>query len=130
MQRKKVSNINLGNLYDINKQIVATEKPLSNTDLKRKLREIKSYFFNTEDKYFMLLNRENYDFTLFNTLNKTDLQIQYLIDALKECLNNRGEVISIDCNGTAFEFWIKQDLTEETVVYYLFPYDQGVIEYE
>jgi hypothetical protein len=76
----------------------------------------------------MLLNRETYNFTLFNLGNKDDITIKRIMEGLKECLNNRGNVISIDLTETkdAFEIWISAD--SEALVYYLFPYDTGVIE--
>jgi hypothetical protein len=76
----------------------------------------------------MLLCRERYDFTLFNLLNKNDLSLASGIKELKECLENRGAIISIDLteNKDAYEIWIKID--DEPFVYYLFPYDLGVIE--
>lgn len=122
----KTSNIQMGNMYDINKQAVLKEKPLTRTELKKKLREIKLDFLMKSSQYYMLLNRELYDFTLFNLTDKSELHVAFIVDGLRECLENRGLVISIDKNSDqAYEIWIKID--KEAYVYYLFSYDEGVI---
>lgn len=123
-----MDNIKMGTLYDMNKIAVSKEKPLSNKEFAQKLYDIKQFCISCPDQYFMLLNRENYDFTLFN-LGKTIHKINKIIyDDLKECLQNRGKVISIDLteNKDAYEIWIK--INNEVFVYYFFPYDQGVIQ--
>jgi hypothetical protein len=123
-----MSEVSLGNMYELNKTAVAAEKPLKSFEIKDKLRKVKEFFKDSNDKYFMLLCRERYDFTLFNLLNKNDLSLASGIKELKECLENRGAIISIDLteNKDAYEIWIKID--DEPFVYYLFPYDLGVIE--
>ncbi|AXF52463.1 MAG: hypothetical protein [Caudoviricetes sp.] len=123
---KKTSNIEMGNLYDMNKQAMSKEKPITRTELKKKLREIKCDFLLYGHQYYMLLNRELYDFTLFNLTEKTEFNIASVISGLEECLENRGLVISIDKNEEqVYEIWIKKD--NECYVYYLFSYDEGVI---
>ena len=122
-----VSNVELGTLYDMNKSAVAaTGKGLTRTELKKALREINQFFCLSKDKYFMLLCRERYDFTLFNLNYKEQFSMRKLMDDFAECLTNRGEVVSIEEVDNAFEIWIKID--DQAFVYYLFPYDIGVIE--
>jgi hypothetical protein len=123
-----MSEVELGTVYEVAKSAAKLETPLTHTDLNKRLREIKQFFLAQNDKYFMLLNRETYNFTLFNLGNKDDITIKRIMEGLKECLNNRGNVISIDLTETkdAFEIWISAD--SEALVYYLFPYDTGVIE--
>jgi hypothetical protein len=121
-------DVALGTVYEVAKSAAKLEAPLTHTDLNKRLREIKQFFLAQNDKYFMLLNRETYNFTLFNLGNKDDITIKKIMEGLKECLNNRGNIISIDLTETkdAFEIWISAD--DEALVYYLFPYDTGVIE--
>lgn len=127
-----MSDINMGTLYDINKTTVIKEKPLSEKEIDEKLQEIKNFCILHMDQYYMLLNREKYDFTLFNLGEKLGPSIQkvsqIIKDDLKECLRNRGAVISIDLTKDkgAYEIWLKID--NEAFVYYFFPYDEGVIE--
>ena len=88
----------------------------------------------TQNQYYMLLNRETYNFTLFNfhsSNNHTSLNTRKLIyDELKICLQNRGEVLSIELTEQedAYEIWIRDD-EQNILVYYFFPYDIGVIEW-
>lgn len=108
--------------------VLATEKPLTRTELKRALREINQFFLDKKDNYFMLLCRERYDFTLFNLKYKETFSMRRILQDLDECLTNRGEVMSIEPINShdAFEIWMKID--DQAFVYYLFPYDMGVIE--
>ena len=122
-----MSDINLGNLYDMNKQATLSERPLKKHEIKDKMINVKKFFADGQ-KYFMLLCRERYDFTIFNFNEKTDFSLQHAIKDLQECLENRGSIISIDLDSTglAYEIWIVVD--EQAFVYYLFPYDTGVLE--
>ena len=122
-----MSDISLGNLYDMNKQATLSERPLKKHEIKDKMIDVKKFFADGQ-KYFMLLCRERYDFTIFNFNEKTDFSLQHAIKDLQECLENRGSIISIDLDSTglAYEIWIVAD--EQAFVYYLFPYDTGVLE--
>lgn len=121
--------VSMGNLYEMNKSILAKANPLKKHEIKDGIRQIAKAY--TDAKYYMLLCRELYDFTIFN-LNDNDLsdnKTTFITD-LYECLTNRGEVLSIekDTTGEAFEIWIKTE--EDLYAYYFFPYDLGVIEVE
>ena len=122
-----MAEINMGTVYDAVKTVVKAEKVLTNTELKKKIREIKQFFLTKNDKYFMLLNRETYNFTLFNLGMKDEVTMKRIMQDFKECLQNRGPVISIDpADENAYEIWISVD--DDVLAYYLFPYDIGVIE--
>lgn len=120
-------DVGMGTLYDVNKQLNLNEKILTRTEIKKVLREVKDYFRKHKDKYFMLLCKEKSDYTLFNFNNKNDISLQSAIKDLQECLENRGQIISIEPDGEyALEIWLKVD--DDTFLYYIFPYDIGVIE--
>ncbi len=122
-----MAEISMGTVYDAVKSVVKAEKVLTNTELKKKIREIKQFFLTKNDKYFMLLNRETYNFTLFNLGMKDEVTMKRIMQDFKECLQNRGPVISIDpADENAYEIWISVD--DDVLAYYLFPYDIGVIE--
>ncbi len=122
-----MSNITLGNLYDLNKSINKLEKTLTATEKKRVLREIKTYFRNVDNKYFMLLCKERSDYTIFAFNDKNEVVMQKAMQDIKECFDNRGKLISVEpAEGNALEIWLRVD--DESFVYYLFPYDVGVIE--
>ncbi len=128
----KQSTVNMGTLYDINKIATLKEKPLTLHELSIKSEEIKEFCINSGNQYFMLLNREKYDFTLFNlgkNPSRNDLRVRKIIfDDLIICLKNRGNIVSIDLtkDKSAYEIWVSAD--DNAFVYYFFPYDQGVIE--
>lgn len=122
-----MSDVKLGTLYDLNKTAVAADKPLKKHEIKDKLKDIKSFFNEKSDQYFMLLCRERYDYTIFNFCNgKNDFALTHSINDLQECLENRGAILSIDLVDNAYEIWLMID--GEMYVYYLFPYDIGVLE--
>lgn len=123
-----MSEVMMGTLYDMNKAAIVNMSSLTNKELNKNLKKIKQFFLEKSDKYFMLLNRETYNFTLFNLGNKNDIAMKQTIDDLEECLNNRGRIVSIEPDSAGnYEIWIVDD--NEALVYYLFPYDLGVIEH-
>lgn len=124
-----MSEVMMGTLYDMNKAAIVNMPSLTNKELNKNLKKIKQFFLEKIDKYFMLLNRETYNFTLFNLGNKNEIAMQQIINDFKECLDNRGRVVSIEPDSAGnYEIWII-DENEEALVYYLFPYDLGVIEH-
>lgn len=124
-----MSEIMMGTLYDMNKAAIINMPSLTNSEFKKNLKKIKQFFLDKTDKYFMLLNRETYNFTLFNLGNKNEIAMKQTMDDFKECLDNRGRIVSIELDSAGnYEIWIVDDFNE-ALVYYLFPYDLGVIEH-
>lgn len=123
-----MAELGMGTLYDWNKGAMQQMKSLNSTELKDKLKDIKDKLFN-QGKYYMLLCHERRDYTVFNLLKgaiKHDASKQATHD-LKECLENRGDVVGIDQQADgAWEIWLRID--GEMFCYYLFPYDNAVIE--
>jgi hypothetical protein len=117
----------LGTLYDMNKNAMNAEKPMSAYALRNRLDLAKKYFQDNKE-YFMLLCREQNDYTIFKISEKTVEKINEAASILGECLTNRGEVLSIDKHdlGPALEIWLR--INGENFVYYLFPYDEAIIE--
>lgn len=128
-----MSEVNLGTLYDFNKAAAAQLPALNNTEFQHCLNKISNFLKEKKDKYFMLLNRETANYTLFNLGNKSEQSIKETLDDLKVCLKNRGKVVSIEPENNditnAFEIWIIDETEKEPLVYYFFPYDLGVIEH-
>lgn len=94
---------------------------------------IKNYLKTNTSNYYMLLNHDNRDFTLFNFReNITDLKINTMTNDVIECMENRmfGLLdVGLDEAGCAIEVWVKDRKTEAVYMYLLFPYENGVIEY-
>lgn len=112
-------------LYDMNKQIMFQMPELDEEKIVAAKNLIKEYDITFESKYYMLLCNEYKYYTIFNCekQNKETLE-----DVVFECLNNVGQVVSIDKteDNAAIEIWVK--LEKEAKVFYLFDYNKGVVE--
>ena len=131
---KPTSEISLGNLYDINKQLMDKEPVLSEDAINEAKEKMSSWFFNKiEQKYYMLLCIEQRDFTLFNLdglrIGSPDKEKCILAaHDVVGCMCNRGVILAIDLREDgAYELWIRND--EGCFAYYLFPYGAAVLEY-
>ena len=123
-----MSEVALGTLYELNKSAMEKEKRMTNMALNKTLKEMEDFF--SKGSYFMLLCHEQRDYTVFIINAVTEEAGDNAIQNLKECLINRGEVLSIDYapgDQNAFEIWNRDD-SGEPFCYYLFPYDSAVIE--
>lgn len=123
------TEINLGNLYDMNKQLMEqVGEPISELALYPYQTKIEDWFNWNIDSYAMLLCHERRDYTVFHLYEKQNSNPPAI--AAKElinCLLNRGEVLSIEeTNDKAWEIWLRID--KEVYCYYLFNYDNAVIE--
>lgn len=114
-----MAEINLGTLYDFNKQAMTNEKPLDPILFNTKIKEI-----GFDSHWLMLLCHERKDYTVFHLISKEGWR-----EALKETLNNRGYVLAIDKQEDGnYEIWIRDFETDENFVYYLFDYQYGIVE--
>lgn len=125
-----MAEVNLGNLYDFNKELMKKEKTIDPIIFNTKVKQIAEDMFveaSNDEHYWMLLCHDRRDFTLFNIIAAT--KVNDIIEEIKPTLTNRGQIITIDKqpNG-AWEIWIRDIETIENFVYYLFKYDNGVIE--
>lgn len=129
------SEVSLGNLYDMNKQLMEKEPEISSTELQLAREHLRTWLTkNFDQKYFMLLCHELRDYTLFN-LDKTNswktAKPQSIFEAAEdilECMINRGCLLVVDQQEDgAWELWIRNH--EGCFAYYLFPYGEAVLEY-
>lgn len=132
---KTTSEVSLGNLYDINKQLMENEAAISMNVLKEKKESLHQWFKdNFNQKYFMLLCHELRDYTVFN-LDKTSTWKAAQYNALAnasadviECMTNRGTLLTLTLqDNNTWELWIRN--SEGCFAYYLFPYGEAVLEY-
>lgn len=126
-----MSELSMGTLYDANKQLMRDKdnfKPLSHLELAAIQQKFEDFFNWQCDNYGMLYCRDRSDFTIFHMYDNQNPNPPAI--AAKECLGcclDRGEVISIEEQPDKnYEIWIRID--DEPYVYYLFPYDNAVIE--
>lgn len=126
-----MAEISMGTLYDANKQLMSDKKifkPLTHLELAVKQKEIEDFFNKQCDCYGMLYCKERSDITLFHMYERQNPNPPAL--AAAECIGcctNRGEILAIDkLPDENFEIWLRID--DEPFAYYLFPYDNAVIE--
>lgn len=126
----KEKKVSLGNLYDMNKQVMLKQPPLGRLEIDNIKLDLEQWFNWQLDGYAMLLCRERYDFTVFHLYelqnpNPPKVAANELIEVLK----NRGKILSIekDINDDkVWEIWLKID--KEAYAYYLFNCDDFVIQ--
>lgn len=123
-----MSDITMGDLYSVMKNVMVKAEPLNREKLDKKKAEI-HYFVKglTNSRFYMLLNKEKADYTLLDLGKRSIYPIRIIPEVLIECLNNRGDIKSIEITDDrgAVEIWISAD--NDAFVYYFFPYDEGVI---
>ena len=124
-----MSEISLGTLYEINKNVIsANAEPINKPKLAKAKKELEEWFNWQIDGYAMLLCRERYDFTVFHLYEKENPNPpQVATEELIDCLKNRGKIISISKDEeNKFEIWLLID--GQAFLYYLFGCDDWVIE--
>ena len=113
-------------LYEYSKQIVANEVPMDPILFNKKMIEVSMDM--VEHTYMMLLCHDRRDYTIFHIAN-ADKKIA--ANEISETLYNRGKILLVDKQKDgSWEIWIRDSLTDENFAYYLFPYDDGVVEVE
>ena len=113
-------------LYEYSKQVVANEVPMDPILFNQKMIEVSMDM--VEHTYMMLLCHDRRDYTIFHIAN-TDKKIA--AKEISETLYNRGKILLVDKQKDgSWEIWIRDSLTDENFAYYLFPYDNGVVEVE
>ena len=119
------------NLYDLNKSIVAQLPDI--TDFKNYYTLITEFYQQTNNAFYMLYGKEISYFTLlhgipysFNTKKILEPFSKNVVD----CLKAFKAVKSIDYteNKDAIEIWVSDEEDNITCLY-LFPYDNGVVEF-
>lgn len=131
LEKKKMSDISLGTLYDVNKNLVLkNEIELTDGVLNSKKEIITNFMRQMNNAYYMLLCNEKKDYTVFKMNDKdNDDSIREIVSILvDECLKNRGEIRGIDLtkDKDAIEIWLI--IEDEAYCYYFFPYDAAIIE--
>ncbi len=126
-----MAELSLGTLYDANKQIMNNQqkiKPLNALELAAAEKKIENFFNMQCDSYGMLYCKDRSDFTIFHMYEKQNPNPPALAAAeCVGCCTDRGDILSIEeLEDKNFEIWLRID--GEAYAYYLFPYDNAVIE--
>ena len=117
------------NLYELNKTIINQLPPLTNSEIAVRMDVIHKLHNESMNNHYMLLCKEYNYYTIFES--DIMLNMPTFGAAVCEIISNIGDVFSIDAtdDGNAIEIWIKPDEQESVFVFYLFPYDAGVVYY-
>lgn len=123
-----MTEIPCGTLYTMAQEEMKKVLPMNNYDLQRDLANIGAWFStDMQEQYYMLLNRELSDYTVFNFLG---MNYSKGIEELLEVLDGRGPVLQIDYNhdNKYFEIWVKYLMDNTPHMYILFPCSDFIIE--
>ena len=130
-EKSQQSEVALGNLYDMNKQMMLQEPELTAATLESKQHDIEKWVAElSSQQYFMMLCNERRDYTVFRLKDSKSTigAVQTLAADIIDCLRNRGTIHGIDLQEAGgWELWIKDE--DECFAYYLFPYGAAVLEY-
>ena len=123
-------DLTMGTLYDANKQLMSSDKikPLNEMEIAAAQYKIEEFFNWKCDCYGMLYCRERSDITIFHMYENQNPNPPAI--AASECIGcclDRGQILSIEEQADGnYEIWLK--INNEAFAYYLFPYDNAVIE--
>lgn len=117
------------NLYEFNKNMVNQLPIMTSTQLDQKELIINDYFNKNKSNHHMLLCSEYNYYTLFEKNN--NLPLCSFSNAVRQIIQDLGDILSIELvdNDSAIEIWIRPIEEDECMVFYLFPYDAGVVYY-
>lgn len=120
-----MADVALGNLYELNKQIMAQLPPQDKNIMNHNWTVIGDWFGKGKDRWFMLMCKERSDFTLFHITNN---QFTKAIQELQEVLNERGQILAIQYQHgeDTFEIWVKSK--EEVFMFMLFSANWMIVE--
>lgn len=120
----------LGTVYDVHKELFKKVGPLPEKKKKEALANVGGWFgSHVKRNYYMLMCKEKSFYTVFHFNNHN---YSKGIHELEELLEWQGEILEIHYvhGEDSYECWVKDKETGEVSMYYLFPYDWGVIEIE
>lgn len=120
-----MADVILGNLYELNKQIMSQLPPQDKNVMDHNWTVIGDWFGKDTNRWFMLMCKEKSDFTLFHI---TDNKFTKTIQELKEVLQERGQILAIQYQHgeDVFEIWVK--CKKEVFMFMLFSAGWMVIE--
>lgn len=115
------------NLYELNKNIISQLNTLTYNELFDKMAIIADYYDNSNNDFHMLLCREYNYYTIFN---KKKMAEHGFAKTVHDIITDIGGIYSIEPTADgAVEIWIRPIDKETPLVFYLFPYDAGVVDY-
>ena len=117
-------------LYNINKSVVSQLNETISTEAFCK--RIATMYENTKNNYYFLYSKEISYFTLFSFKEDKDNNDgsfgEIILSCFPSIFGKTWSMVSAELvsENQAIEIWVK-DSKQEAFVFYLFPYDNGVI---
>ncbi len=129
-------------MYELNQDIIKQMKDLTNTEIKKRMKLIRSWLYNGTAKYYALICWDYNYITIFHFPNDNyDNQV----NEIQEILMGLGPIKAIDPHGAgqaleihqiedhiqdidAFEIWCTWEENDGPRLFMLFPYDGGIVE--
>lgn len=113
--------------YQMNQSVISALPAYTDEQISQAKEKIRTYVKDTNNHYYMLLNNETHYYTVLEV--GVNPKYKSAEDEVISCLRELGTIKSIvkDEDHNAIECWATID-KEDTHVYYLFPYDKGVIK--
>lgn len=120
-----MAEVEMGTLYELNKQVMAQLPPQDTATMSHNWNVIGDWFGKDQNRWFMLMCKERSDFTWFHI---TDNKFFEGVQELQEVLKERGQVLAIQYlhGEDAFEIWIKKE--DEVFMFMLFGADWMIVE--
>ena len=119
------SDIALGSLYDLNKQVILQLPDLTPEEIMQGLDLIDDFVKETNATYYMLLNHDVHYYTVFVRNGQGDRLPQTLLECLT-VFESPYKCIDYTAEGDAIEIWLDTDW-HGSLMFLLFPYDGGIV---
>lgn len=113
-------------MYDFNQSLYSSLPNIFDTEKEEAKKIIIDYLDHNPSKYYMMLNNESHYYTVYTFPH--GFYFDKMTEEIMSIAEELGEIKAIHPapDNQAIEFWIKTD--DECRVYYLFNYENGVIE--
>ena len=119
-------------LYEANKNIMKTVKPVAKKRMELDLANMSSWMATFLDtRYFMLMCKERSDFSLIHLIN---MNYSAAVQEIKEILEERGTLLAINYvkEENYYECWVRQEAENpnesEVFMFALFDADWMVVD--
>lgn len=125
------TKLNMGNLYDFNKNAMKQEKPIDAILANKRITDICNtmYISTGIDSYYMLICPDNRQYVIFHIDGEKSTPLSIKNEVILT-LKNRGEIIDIDMthkDEKIWEIWIKDKYTNDLYMYQLTDYTKEII---
>jgi len=129
-------------MYELNQNVISQMKDLTNTEIKKRMKLMRSWLYHSNEIYYALICWEYRYITIFRFPNK---QYDEEIKTIQQILVDLGPIKAIDPHGMgealqvhqledhiqdvdAFEIWLQPDPEKAPMMFMLFPYGGGIVE--